>query len=937
MGSVYLADDTQLKRRVALKIPKFAANERPEVIQRFYREAQAAATLQHRNICTVHDVGQSEGLHYLTMAYIEGRTLAELIRPDKPLPERQVAILVRKLALALDEAHRQGILHRDLKPSNILIDRQREPVIMDFGLAKRVGADEDHLTKTGAILGTAAFMSPEQVETPESIGPAADVYSLGVILYQLLTGRLPFDGPPASVIGQLLIKEPEPVESLRPEVSPQLAEICRKAMAKRIDERYASMAEFASVLTDYLRQSLPEDRGLPSMTGGVHKDNALTTLFSAVAAEGTAKRFKSAMRLPQQSSWLPERRRATMAVGLGSTVVVVLLGTLVQFAASGGTLVVEIDEPDATIEVLDESGTVVIRQLAKESPLNLAVDPGKHRLRVVKDSLGVFERDFVIAARGKEVIKVRLQPVPGNKLADSKTEVEDISIAPESPSDHAAIPEVSSAVDLSAYTAGWSKPVNLGPRINSSVMDASPALSSDGLVLVFASNRDGGLGNSDLWLCTRRSPDRAFDAPVNMGKEINTSSRESDPSLSDNALTLVFSSARSGGAGNNDLWMSTRKSVDAVFSQPVNLGKTINTTAFEGAPAISSDRLTLVFASDRPSGLGGSDLWISERTSVAAPFGPAINLGPALNCSRFDGWPTLSVDGRTLIFSSRRSGGFGMDDLWISARSSIYSKFALPVNLGATINSSEHDGGPSLSCDSTLLLFHSQRPGGHGDYDLWMSTRKSPVQPLASASGDTVQVWDAGDRTTNWTRISDKPSEAAQKVKPETKPPAENEQLEITTKAPSNPIVSAKAITNPTLERVKKIGFRTVKSIERAPHGKFNTMVSREAYEAAKRADLTLVQGASTITDSDTAIMDLAIEAVPSGTMAEVVLSAEVNVMGFDDSPAKVWEHRKSLGIFAVDLLRRGLPTSVIGALRNDTGAFFDKFVDDYRAASGKQ
>ncbi len=331
MGSVYLADDTQLKRRVALKIPKFAANERPEVIQRFYREAQAAATLQHRNICTVHDVGQSEGLHYLTMAYIEGRTLAELIRPDKPLPERQVAILVRKLALALDEAHRQGILHRDLKPSNILIDRQREPVIMDFGLAKRVGADEDHLTKTGAILGTAAFMSPEQVETPESIGPAADVYSLGVILYQLLTGRLPFDGPPASVIGQLLIKEPEPVESLRPEVSPQLAEICRKAMAKRIDQRYASMAELAAGLTEYLQRKLEE----ASLANHSTSDAALVSFLQTVAQPvltrpheppphfsiGREKRF----RLRVQRAIASVIRRPMMVLAAGGAIVAVVL------------------------------------------------------------------------------------------------------------------------------------------------------------------------------------------------------------------------------------------------------------------------------------------------------------------------------------------------------------------------------------------------------------------------------------------------------------------------------------------------------------------------------------------------------------------------------------------------------------------------------------
>ena len=137
MGAVYLAHDTQLDRRVALKVPHFTPGDGPEVLDRFYREAKAAATLDHPNLCPVYDVGQIDGVHYLTMPYIEGKPLSEAIDPDRPTPPRQAAAVVRKLALALAEAHRRGVIHRDLKPSNIMASRHRELVIMDFGLARR--------------------------------------------------------------------------------------------------------------------------------------------------------------------------------------------------------------------------------------------------------------------------------------------------------------------------------------------------------------------------------------------------------------------------------------------------------------------------------------------------------------------------------------------------------------------------------------------------------------------------------------------------------------------------------------------------------------------------------------------------------------------------------------------------------------------------------
>lgn len=253
MGAVFRAHDTQLDRVVALKVP-FLGDDGAEARQRFYREARAAAALHHPNICPVYDVGEFRGLPYLTMALIDGRGLDRIVKETTVAPPHAAA-LIRKLALALQTAHDLGIVHRDLKPSNVLIRPNGEPVVMDFGLARRAGDQvSEGITRRGDILGTIEYMSPEQLEGDnDSVGPSADVFALGVVLYEVLTGQRPYTGTAVQIMASVLVKPPPVPSEARPGLPATLDEICTTAMARKPADRFPSMTAFAAALTDFLK------------------------------------------------------------------------------------------------------------------------------------------------------------------------------------------------------------------------------------------------------------------------------------------------------------------------------------------------------------------------------------------------------------------------------------------------------------------------------------------------------------------------------------------------------------------------------------------------------------------------------------------------------------------------------------------------------------
>ncbi len=256
MGAVYLAEDEQLHRRVALKTPFFEIEDDALTIKRFLREAHAAATIQHPNVCPVYEVGQHEGRYYLTMAYVEGASLADWLRESAQVPVSTALGIVEKLAGGLQAAHDAGVLHRDLKPGNILIDRGGEPYLIDFGMARRLDRDETLLTVSGVVAGTPAYMAPEQINGhDEQIGPATDIYSLGIILYELLSGSIPFTGNLATMLGSIVASRPTPLDQFRPDLDPRVELICRRAIAKSPADRFASAQAFAEAIRNYAEES----------------------------------------------------------------------------------------------------------------------------------------------------------------------------------------------------------------------------------------------------------------------------------------------------------------------------------------------------------------------------------------------------------------------------------------------------------------------------------------------------------------------------------------------------------------------------------------------------------------------------------------------------------------------------------------------------------
>jgi beta-lactam-binding protein with PASTA domain len=384
MADVYLAEDQELGRRVALKLldERHASDE--QFVERFRREAQSAAGLNHPNIVSIFDRGRAEGTYYIAMEYLDGRTLKELLVRNGPTPIPIAIDYARQILGALSFAHRNGIIHRDIKPHNIIVGSDGRLKVTDFGIA-RSGASQ--MTEAGSIVGTAQYLSPEQARGAP-VDPRSDLYSLGIVLYEMLTGHVPFTGDtPVEIAMKHLSQVPEPPSKLRPEVPHDLDAVVMRSLAKDPDQRYASAEEMDADLARVARgvavSRETEDAMTQVLSGaGITAAQTMVTRPRAVAAPPAPPAYRSPT--PYYDYDEPPRGRSIWPWLLA-------LGLIIAGAVGGWFLYTKIqDQLNTNRPVAVPDVTLLQRNLAR-----LKIEQAGLTPRIVKASSETVPRDQV--------------------------------------------------------------------------------------------------------------------------------------------------------------------------------------------------------------------------------------------------------------------------------------------------------------------------------------------------------------------------------------------------------------------------------------------------------------------------------------------------------------------------------------------------------------
>ena len=363
MAEVYRAQDNVLGRLVAVKVmlPQYAADE--SFTQRFKQEAASAANLQSPYIVNVYDWGQDEGTYYIVMEYVRGSDLKTAINQRGAINQRKVAEIGSQVCQALSVAHGLDIIHRDIKPQNIMVQPDGNVKVMDFGIARAKNSTKE---QTSSVLGTAHYISPEQAQGKE-LTAASDIYSLGIVLYESATGKLPFDGPDAvSVAMKQVQDEPVPPRELNPEIDPSLEAIILKAMSKNPMERFATAKDMRSALNDYLA-GRPVALGAgftgaqTQIMGGVPNIGPMPDGTAVMPAVGGASQHGSSS---QNHSYMsdnttPKKKGKKVAAVVAAIAAVVALVAIAAFALGGNSSGEQIEVPDVTGQTLDQAKTAI--------------------------------------------------------------------------------------------------------------------------------------------------------------------------------------------------------------------------------------------------------------------------------------------------------------------------------------------------------------------------------------------------------------------------------------------------------------------------------------------------------------------------------------------------------------------------------------------------
>ncbi|MFC1603476.1 protein kinase [Planctomycetota bacterium] len=740
MAVVYMAEQAEpIRRKVALKIIKLGMDTK-SVIARFEAERQALAMMDHPNIAKVLDAGATEtGRPYFVMELVTGVSITEYCDKNNLSTKERLALFIQ-VCNAVQHAHQKGIIHRDIKPTNVMVTRheaQPIPKVIDFGIAKAINqklTEKTLFTRYAHIIGTPAYMSPEQADLGDlDVDTRSDIYSLGVLLYELLTGATPFSEEELRKAGYLemqrVIREQEPVKPstklstlgetltdiakhhgstpdlLRKAIRGDLDWIVMKALEKTRDRRYDTV----SVLAVDIQRHLSDEPVLARAPSTIYRLNKFLRRHKseAVAALGIALIICAV--IVALSMWKQKRQEYDKA----------------ELARQSSILS---QAYKAVVWGHDARALGLLKQVLDSRHIG-------HEARIVHDQILINARDGVRRC----TVEIEANPEDAINYLDRARCYHILNDTENVHADMKKYRTILNPPEVTSEYKRWVKdlirqqqdshllfgtPINLGPPINGPSDDWAPSISADGLELYFDSNRSGGFGGFDIWIATRAAKDETWGEPVNLGPMINGSNWEQAPRISADGLSLFFGSDRRGGSGKWDIWIATRETRDTDWSSVVNLGSTINSSADDLTPSISFDGLSLFFGSNRPGGFGNRDLWLTTRETPHNDWGTPINLAPPINSEFCEIMGSISADGRTLVIGSSgigpyRPGGQGRADLWLATRATSSDPWGAMVNLGPAINSSSYDVSPCFTADGSKLYFASNRPGGFGGYDIW--------------------------------------------------------------------------------------------------------------------------------------------------------------------------------------------------------------------------
>jgi len=722
MGEVYAAEDLKLHRRVAIKVLPRGVTDDPARRARFEREATAVAALNHPGIVTVHSVEEAEGIHFITMELVEGKLLAEVI-PGSGLPLGRFFDLAIPLADAVAAAHRAGVVHRDLKPENILVGSDGRLKILDFGLAKLQDAPEKpaeasalptrHLTEQGQILGTVAYMSPEQVEG-KPVDHRSDVFSMGIVLYQMATGRRPFQGDTsASMISSILRDAPTTVTDLNPGLPRHLGRILRHCLAKDLEERTQSAQDVRNQLSDLRREvdsGALEPGGaaiLPARARGSRLWLAIAAALAAIVLLTLAVVFFG----PGKEG--PKGRR-------GETP---LAGTQVKLTDSPGEEVTPSISPDGKFVAFASRAAgnwdIFVQRIGGSNPVNLTKDspdddkqpafsPDGERIafRSRRDGGGI----FVMGATGESVLRLTesgYRPAwspDGEQIVFQTTEFANPAGRP-------------------GFSELWIVEVRTGKARRLYEGDAvQPAWSPGGQRIAFWAIPVGG-GQRDIWTIPAGG---GTPVPVTQDPALDW-----NPVWSPDGRYLYFSSER---GGSMNLWrVPIEEATGRTLGPPEAV--TFGAASEIHSASISRDgRRIANVASVTFNGIRRVSLDLERGRAVVDPVTVSRGSSPIL-------WLALSPDGRSLAYTTIGAGdspGMVREEIVISATDGSSRR--------RVAASDSRNRILSWSPAGDRLAFASDRTGQYKVYTV--RADGSDLQPLDTSRENVLYpVWSpAGDR-----------------------------------------------------------------------------------------------------------------------------------------------------------------------------------------------